>query len=101
MEIVRISRDLKGLVSNYIEKCSQELIYTRDYIFQNRYGEAGKKLHAMKGVLGSMGFDRLYQMVVEAEDEIEGKRYEDARETILRMERYIELMEIEYIDEEI
>jgi len=98
--IVKISEDLKELIPGYLENRSKDILLLKDYLFQKRYSEAKKVVHALKGVLGSYGFKEAYEISVEIEKSLIVENYSLAADKVAILDKYMRELEIEYTDEE-
>ena len=97
---VKISEDLKELIPTYLYNRDRDILFLRNYFFQKRYNEAKGLVHALKGVLGSYGFTEAYNISVEVEKGLRSKDYIVATNKLRDLDKHMEELEIEYIDEE-
>ena len=72
---IKISKDLKELIPGYLHNRDRDILFLRNYFFQKRYSEAKNLIHALKGVLGSYGFNEGYDISVQIEKELLDKKY--------------------------
>lgn len=98
--VVRISADLQELIPSMLRNRREEILRLRNYIFQRRYSEAKNVSHALKGVLGSYGFERACEIATMVDANLQEKRYGDARKEADSLSRHINEIEIEYVEEE-
>lgn len=97
---VRISSDFQEILPSVIENRLEEILCLRNYLFQKRYEEAKGIAHALKGVLGSYGFEEAYTMASQIDDDLKEMKYDEARGSADRLGHYMSRVEIEYIEEE-
>ena len=97
---IKISEDLKELIPGYLHNRDRDILFLRNYLFQKRYSEAKDLIHSLKGVLGSYGFNEAYNLSVQIEKELLGKRYSSAADKLKVLDKHMKDIEIEYIDEE-
>jgi HPt (histidine-containing phosphotransfer) domain-containing protein len=97
---ITISEDLKELIPKFLKNRDKDILYLKDYIFQKRYSESENIIHALKGVLGSYGFKEAYELSVQIEKALKNKQYLEVKEKIVILEKKMNNIEIEYIDEE-
>ncbi len=98
--VVRISVDLQELIPSMVRNRREEILRLRSYIFQRRYSEAKDISHALKGVLGSYGFKGACEIASKVDEDLQEKRYKDAREGAESLMNHMDEVEIEYVEEE-
>lgn len=98
--VVRISVDLQEIIPSMLKNRREEILRLRNYMFQRRYSEAKNLSHTLKGVLGSYGFERAGEIASKVDEDLQEKRYTDAREGAENLSRHMDEMEIEYVEEE-
>lgn len=97
---VKISEDLRELIPNFLRNREEELLLLKNYMFQKRYSEAKDIIHGLKGVLGSYGFNKAYELSVSVEKELKNQEYSLVKKKTEELVEYMENLEIEYVDEE-
>jgi HPt (histidine-containing phosphotransfer) domain-containing protein len=97
---LKISEDLRELIPGYLHNRDRDILFLGNYLFQKRYREAKDLIHALKGVLGSYGFDEAYKLSVQIEKELLDKNYSLATNKLKVLDEHMKKIEIEYIDEE-
>lgn len=97
---VKISIDLQEIIPSMLNNRRDEILRLRGYLFQKRYTEAKDISHALKGVLGSYGFEEASEIASRLDEDLRVKNYKDAGKGADNLSRYMEEIEIEYVEEE-
>lgn len=97
---VKISVDLQEIIPSMLNNRREETLRLRDYLFQKRYAEAKDLSHSLKGVLGSYGFEEAGEIASRVDEDLRVKKYGEASEGADSLSRYLNEIEIEYVEEE-
>ena len=97
---IKISKDLSELIPGYLHNRDKDILFLRNYFFQKRYSESKDLIHALKGVLGSYGFNEAYNLSVQIEKGLLDKNYSLAADKLKALDEHMKNIEIEYTDEE-
>lgn len=94
-----VSKDLEPLIDNFLKNRKTDLVELLDIIY-DKQDVAQERIHALKGVTGSYGFDDAYRYCQEIENYIKDKKMVTARELAFKLLDYFENLDVVYVDEE-
>lgn len=99
--IVKISKDLENIIPKFLEKRKFEIEGMKNMVYEGNLEEAENIAHGLKGVFGSYGFDEIYKLCNEIDEDLKKNNSNEALEKILYLIQLFKEIKIEFVDEEV
>ena len=98
---VYISKDLEELIPSFLKNRHEDVVKLQEHICKRSYGEAKEISHALKGVLGSYGFQHAYVMAASIDKNLFDRNLEKITDQVLQLKKHLEEIEINFVEEEL